>query len=826
MFVTSEGIAQTATVRGTVRDSVGHPLTGATVSVFGTSLGTSTDSSGYYLLVIPAEQSVKIMFSHLSLATDSVTLNLENHKEMVLDKVLKKRVNELPIYVIHDVYHNPTMVPMDPIHALVIPGPGGNSVENLIKTSLGVASNNELSSQYNVRGGNYAENLLYVNGIEIYRPILPRSGQQEGLSFINADMVDKIQFSAGGFEAQYGDKLSSVLDITYKKPDSLAVDVSLSLLGESITLEGTNKRKEPKHKFTYIFGARRKTNSYILNSLDTKGAYRPSFLDLQGYMTYVLNPRWELTALGNFASNQFSLVPENRETTLGTVSQALKLSIYFDGQEADQTQAETAALTAIHTSLSDKTRLKFIASLFQSHEKEAFDILGQYYLDKLENDFGSKNFGDVKFNLGVGSFLSHARNYLDANVYNFEHKGTHKIKHGELLWGIKYQHEVIDDKLNEWNMIDSAGYVLPINDSALILQDQVGNHINLQSNRYSGYFQTNKSFGDDSTTMYNIFAGVRAQYWDFNQQLVVSPRVTFAVVPHWKKSWTFRASAGLYFQPPFYRELRDLSGNIHPEVKAQESIHFVVGGENKFKAWDRPFVFIVEGYYKILDQIDPYKIDNVRIRYLANNSAHGFARGIDMRINGEFVKTVESWASLSVMQTEEDIVGDYYVKKYNKNGDEIIPGYTIDNVATRIDTIHPGYIPRPADQRISFTLFFQDYLPRFPTYKMHLNLIFGTGVPFGPPGIDRYKDIFRMPPYRRVDIGFSKQIIGDNVKKPLHIKVFKHLNSMWFSLEVFNLLQVPNVVSYLWVADVNGTKYAVPNYLTSRQLNARLNIRF
>ena len=824
LFSSFNGIAQegTATIFGTVSDSIGRPLSGADIFVkHFNEYNTRSDSAGKYRLEIPAKIKDTIVFTHIGLAASEAFINPEpNTKTMVNKRMYFSSIDLRGVTVQGEKVDRGTGIThINPRLVDNLPGPGG--FEALLKTFAGVTSNNELSSQYNVRGGNYDENLVYVNDVEIYRPFLVRSGQQEGLSFINSDMVDKVAFSAGGFDAAYGDKMSSVLDIKYKRPVQFAGSVSMSLLGASLSLEGSAGKG---HRFTYLLGIRQKSDQYILGSLDTKGDYHPSFTDLQGYLSYDINDKWELDVLGNYSQNKYTVIPSNRTTTFGTVSAALSFQVFFDGREVDAYQCMTGAVSLIYHP-TEHLKMKFIASAFQTNEDETYDIMGQFYLNQLNNNLGSSNFGNVAFNLGVGTFINHARDYLHANVYNFEQKGFYNYgKSNELQWGAKIQHEVITDNLNEWNYVDSAGFSIPIQPDTMInLQNPIWINHNLNSNRISGYLQ-NKWEGK-SISKPTLTVGVRANYWDVNKQTVISPRANFSIKPNWKKDVVFRVASGFYYQPPFFREMLDLEGNVHPDVKAQQSIHFVVGSDYNFKAWGRPFKFVTEAYYKSLNSIDPYFIDDVRIRYFGNNNAHGYAEGIDFRVNGEFVKNVESWASLSIMQTKEIIDNNIYVNSYNQYGELITPN-VIDTRAVRYDTIKVGYIPRPADQRISFSIFFQDYIPKHPTYKMNLSLVFGTGFPFGPPNSVKFLDAFRMPFYRRVDIGFSKQIVGENAKTPEHIKFLKHFTSIWLSMEVFNLLDVSNTVSYNWVQDAGGTKYAIPNYLTTRQLNVKLNVKF
>lgn len=815
-------MSQQATISGTVTDSTGKALEGASVSVFGMPIAVVTDAEGKYSLSIPA-QALKIVYSFAGLKADTLNIKLKAGEKRTVNSTLRNSVTQLPEFTFQETpVTRVNMIPVNPKLITHIPT-ANQTVEDVIKTLPGVSSSNELSAGYSVRGGNFDENLVYVNDIEIYRPFLVRSGQQEGLSFINPDMVSSIYFSAGGFDAVYGDKMSSVLDIQYRKPKKFGGSFNMSLLGGGLQLEGLSKNK----KLYVTGGFRYKTSSYILGGLDTKGDYKPSFYDVQLLSGYSLSKKTEIEVFGNYSRNNYLVIPSTRETEFGTVKQAYKLKIFFEGQENDLFETGLGAVSITHKP-SDKVKLKFIASGFKTFEEERFDILGQYFLDQLESDIGSQNFGDSKFNLGVGSFLDHARTNLEATVWNVEHKGDYVNDKILLRWGLKYQNEKIEDQLREWQYLDSAGFSVPtIRDSAnpvLSMNSFLNTKANLSSNRYSAYLQNTWTVTD--TTRIILATGVRAQYWDLNQQLIVTPRASVTYKPQWKRNMSFRFAAGAYFQPPFYRELRDLEGVVHTDVKAQESYHFVLGNDYNFLGLGREFKLVTELYYKYLNNIIPYKVDNVRIRYLADQTAKGYATGIDFRLNGEFVQGTESWVSLSFLKTEEDIKGDYYYDYYNSDGEKIIPGYTFNDVAVDSVRHEPGYIPRPTDQRVTFGMFFQDYLPKAPSFKVYLNFLFGTGLPFGPPGNDRYKDVLRIPPYRRVDIGFAKQIIGEDVKRPPKSKTLRKLSEMWITLEVYNLLQVNNVVSYIWVKDVTDRTYAVPNYLTSRQLNGRISIKF
>lgn len=809
-----------ATLFGKVKNENGEPMEGVAIGVPSEGIGTSSGNQGVYELQLPANKKLMVVYSYVSFDKDTVWVKLNEGDKKEMNITLKQPTMRVVIVEDKRSRHY-DIVNIDPINVTVLPTPN-NDISGILKTLSGVSSNNELSTQYNVRGGNYDENLVYVNDIQIYRPFLVRSGQQEGLSFPNIDLIESIKFSAGGFEAKYGDKMSSVLDITYKKPKKFGGTATASLLGGALHFEGVSKNL----RFNYLFGARHRTNKYVLGSLDTKGQYFPNFTDAQTMLNYQLSPNWEWTTLVHYSRNKYTFIPEDRLTQFGTINSALQLQVYFDGQEVNSFETGLGAFSFNYLSDDKKLKLKFITSGFKSLESETFDVEGAYRLQELENNFGSDDLGKAKADIGVGGYLNHARNYLDAIVANAVHKGTFTEENKNMAWGVKYQREIILDELSEWNMIDSAGYSVPQAPSDEIqLRDVVKTTINLNSNRYSGYFQHGWFFYGDSTE-HALTAGIRFNYWDLNNEIIISPRVTYSFKPNWKRDFLFRVSGGAYHQPPFYRELRDLNGNINRNIKAQKSYHAVIGADYNFMAWGRPFKYVGELYYKHLEDLIPYEIDNVRIRYYADNIAHGYAAGIDMKVNGEFVKGVESWFSLSVLQTREDIENDFYYDYYNSDGEKI-NALSDNNVITDSVRIEPGYIPRPTDQRVNVGIFFQDYVPKVPSLKMHLNLLFGTGLPFGPPSFERYKDTLRIPPYRRVDIGFSYEILNEKAKSKMKEKSpFKHLESAWVSLEIFNLLQVSNTISYLWVTDVNNRQYAVPNFLTARQLNLKLIVKF
>lgn len=824
---------ETATVFGVLKNDKGEPLENATIAILGKSAIEKSAPDGSFSITIEANKNVVIAISYVGLKTVKKTVNLPPNERMefLIDMEIDV-VNISEFQLTEEGSRSTSMTKVNPNLATQMAGPN-NSIEAILKTFPGVNSNNELSSQYSVRGGNFDENLVYVNDIEVYRPFLIRSGQQEGLSFINSKMVSDVQFSAGGFDAKYGDKMASVLDVKYKEPEEFAGSVGMSLLGADAHIEGASKN----HRFTYITGARFKSNQYVLRSLDTDGDFKPVFFDVQTYLTYDISEKWEIGVLGNMALNRYKFIPQTRQTEFGTINEALQLTVFFDGQEVDQFQTYFGAISNTFKPR-ENIELKFITSTFSSLEDEKFDIEGAYRINELERDLGSDNFGNVKFNRGVGTFFDHSRNTLDATVFNVEHKGKVVKEKHTTFWGVKYQRELIKDKLSEWSFIDSADFFTPrpsdsigfTNPNAqpeqlLELKEVLKTRISLASNRYSAYLQRSWQWSRD-TVAYTFTLGGRGAYWDFNDEFIFSPRTSFSIKPNWKRNFLFRLAGGVYYQPPFYREMRDFDGVLNENIKSQLSYQVILSSDYNFKAWERPFKFTSEIYYKHMKNIIPYQVDNVRVRYFATNNADAYATGLDLKVNGEFVKGVESWFSMSFMKTEENLKDDFFFKNFNSDGEQIISGFTENDVVVETKRIEPGYIPRPTDQRFAFSLFFQDYIPKLPDFKMNISLHYATGLPFGPPqSRERHLATFRIPPYRRVDIGFS-YVIKKEEKKFKGKNPFNTFKNMWISVEVFNLLQVNNVISYLWIEDVTGRNFAVPNFLTSRQLNLKLHVDF
>lgn len=792
-------------ISGSISDSSHNAIFLANISVRGTGIGTVTARDGSYSLEVPANRELTLVVSCIGYQSVSKKMTIKPGEKVRLDLMMSVSVGNInEVSVMEQSERSTTLDRIDIRTIESLPASGG-SVEALLKTLPGVASGNELSSQYSVRGGNYDENLVYVNDVEIYRPFLIRSGQQEGLSFIDSRMVSSVAFSAGGFEARYGDKMSSVLDITYRKPVEFAGSVDMSLLGGAVHLEDA----PGKGRITFNSGLRYKTNRYLLSSLETKGEYIPDFLDFQTYATCRLGNRTDLNILGNIARNGYAFIPATRRTEFGTVQNPYNLVIYYDGREKDRFDTYQGAVI-LHFRPTDNLSLKLIQSAFGSVESENFDIRGQYLINELDNRLGSETFGDSILNIGIGTFLNHARNQLNATVYSASHIGTWFTGNTQLKWGVRYRHEYITDNIGEWELIDSAGYSIPYSRDQVLLSSLTRSNNLIQSNRMSGFVQTTYNY-EGSKANYFIIGGLRASYWDYNGQLLVSPRVSLSAQPSANRNVMFRVAAGAYDQPPFYKELRYPDGSINPQLMAQKSIHFVMGADYHFMSWNRPFVLSSEVYFKYMHELIPYRLDNVRIEYAAENLARGYATGIEFKINGEFVKDAESWASLSIMKTEEDIKGDYY---YDEDGNRI----------------EPGYYPRPTDRLLNFGLFFQDYFPNNPDYKVNLNFLYGGRLAFSPPDQDRYDLIYHMPAYKRVDIGFSKMVAGDGRidggRKPLHF-----LRSVWITGEIFNLLGVNNTISYLWVKTVSNQdnvpgQFAVPNYLTSRRFNLRVIARF
>ena len=860
---------ENVTIKGSLKTSKGKPINKANISVIGTKIGTTSNKKGEFKFEIENTGSFNLEVSHVKYQKISKKLNSDT------DSVIFIKMKNKVLQTLDVEYKDPgssTTEILPTINASNVALPSGNIEGLLSSVGFGVRQNNELSSGFNVRGGNFDENLIYVNGIEVYRPFLARSGQQEGLSFINPSMVENIVFSAGGFDAKYGDKLSSVLDISYREPVDFEANLSTSLLGTQLQFGD-----RPNSLINYNFGFRYRTNAYLLGALDTKGEYQPRFADVQGLINFNLNEKLKLTAFGTAANNLFSVQPENRQTNFGNINEALRFTVYYEGQENTQYKTYMGALSLQHQT-TEKLSLNYFISTFNTDETEYFDLLGEYRLDELERDLSSDQYGDVAYNRGVGAFLNHARNQLKANVINFYHKGDFINKKQKTSWGLKLQGENVTNDIKEWNYLDSARFNTPkpidsvgyqdpssIPYQQLVLSNLIKANNKIASSRVTGFIQhrfkfnrskeinlqynTDSNFNLDTTfTSQDYFTatiGARANYWTFNNQTVFSPRINIKWRPAFykyennqiiRKNITFRLATGYYYQPPFYRAARYLDGSINPTIRAQKSIHIVAGGDLVFNMWDRKFKFGSEIYYKFLQDIIPYEIENVRVNYYGENLASGYARGIDLKINGEFVEGIQSYASLSWLQTKEDLSNDFYYEYFNQNGEKIIPGYTIDQ--NRADSIlyEPGFIPRPTDQRLSFSMFFQDQMPddwdtekvKWSNMKVNINVLVASRLPYGPPGNKRYSDTLRSSFYKRVDIGFSKDLINNETdrSKFKEKSIFNEIEALWIAFEVFNLLDISNTTNYTWIRDVSGRQYSIPSFLTSRRLNLKLVARF
>jgi hypothetical protein len=798
---------QTAKVAGVVLDENSKPVENVNVSYQTKSV--TTDANGFYQITVPANQKVVLVFTHVSLKKITATFELKPNENLEWHAVMNDKADQLSEVVITSSKRRVqgiTTIDPETIRRNTSAMPG---VESVLKTFAGVNANNELSSGYNVRGGNYDENLVYVNEIEVYRPFLIRSGQQEGLSFTNTDMVQNVDFSAGGFQAKYGDKLSSVLDITYRKPTKFGITAEASFLGGSLTGEGVSKNK----KWSAITGVRYRDNSLLVNSQETSTNYHPTFIDVQTNINFNPNKRWQYSFLGNVSQNKYNYQPLSRQTNFGTIDEPIALQVFYEGQENDKYRTLFGAFKTNYVANENNT-FKLISSIYHTQEQEYFDILAAYFLGEVDTNIGSETLGQVTYNRGIGTQLNHARNDLDALIFNAEVKGVHQIKNKKHLieWGFKYTRENIRDRIVEWEVIDSAGF--SINPPPVHLpNNQPGNpytgplvpYHNLRAtnfvdiNRFSGYAQwsTKTKLGENQLW---LNAGARFHSWVVSgdgiatekTQTVFSPRAQLTLKPDWEKDMVFRFSTGMYHQPPFYRELRDMDGVVNPNVKAQQSIHFVLSNDYNFKLNNRPFKLVTEAYYKTMTDVNTYTLENVRIRYRANNDATAYAYGLDMRLNGEFVPGTESWLSFGYMKTEE-----------NQN--------------------NKGFIARPTDQRLKFGILFQDYMPNIPNMKLYLNLVYNTGLPGGSPSYaDSYDYQLRLRDYRRADVGFSYILTEKNNERPdgHWLKKFQDLS---VGFEIFNLFNNQNAITNTWVRDVyTKNQYGIPNYMTTRVFNVKL----
>lgn len=801
--------AQSAHIKGIILDNKNQAVEGVNVAYKG--IAAQSNENGFYEIDVPSNIKITLVFSHTSLKKATVTFTLKPKEDYEFNLVMSEKDEQMGevVITVNNKKRVQGITTIEPETIRKIPGANAG-VENILKSLPGVNSNNELSTQYAVRGGNYDENLVYVNEIEVYRPFLIRSGQQEGLSFTNTDLVQNIDFSAGGFQSKFGDKLSSVLDITYRKPIQFGATTELSFLGGNLAVDAVSKNK----KWSAITGVRYRNNSLLVKSQETQTNYTPTFADVQTNINFNSSAKWQWSFLGNISQNNYQYQPLTRQTNFGTIAEPKALVIYYEGQEKDKYSTYFGAVKSTFNA-SKKSTFKMIASAYHTQEQEHFDILAEYLLAEVDANIGSDTFGDVSSSRGIGSQLSHARNDLDALIINTELKGIHNINKNQLEWGMKFTHESIRDRVIEWEVIEDSGFsinppsdTLPINDQPytpytgpLVPYNTVRATNFVDISRLSGYAQwSRKGYIGNNEIWFN--AGVRSQSWTVSgenltgsTQITVSPRVQISLKPNWNKDMFFRLSGGLYHQPPSYRELRDANAVVNLDVKAQQSVHFVLSNDYSFTMWKRPFKMVSELYYKSLTDVNPYTLDNVRIRYAAANNAVAYAQGFDFRLNGEFVPGTESWFSFGYLKTEENIE--------NK-----------------------GYISRPTDQKFKFALLFQDYMPNIPTVKLYLNLVYNTGLPGGSPSYaNPYLYQNRLRDYRRADVGFSKVLVDSkNSSTKKWLKDFKELA---VGLEIFNLFNNQNAITNTWVRDVElKNQYAIPNYMTTRVFNVKLNMRF
>jgi hypothetical protein len=767
---------------GNVVDDNQQPVEFATVRIEKQLIATTTNLKGHYTISGKSTDSVVVVFSMIGYQTRKRVL-VNPKGNITLNVMIPSLAVELGGVTISEIQRQTTS--MQKLHveqSKNMPSTSGNAVEDLISTQAGVSTHSELSSQYNVRGGSFDENSVYINGIEVYRPQLVRSGQQEGLSIINSDMVEGIGFSAGGFEAKYGDKMSSVLDITYKKPKQFEGSAAASLLGSSVYLGFATKH------FTMTNGLRYKSNRYLLGSLETKGEYDPRFVDYQTYMSYTPNKRWNIDLIGNISQNRYNFKPSDRNTSFGTMEDVKSFKVYFDGQEKDLFRTFFGTLN-ITRHLGENTDLTLLTSAYKTKERETFDIQGQYWLNET----------NTSDNLGVGTYMNHARNYLTANVKSLGLQFKRKAKSHNIQAGFTWKNEHIDETSREWEMRDSSGYSLPHSAQALELIYNLKSINKLNSNRIETYIQDIFRF-QSNMGLFTLNYGARLSHWSLNSETLFSPRVSLGFIPKKYEDLTFRFATGIYYQAPFYKELRDtatVDGNtvatFNKNIKSQRSIHFVLGADYKFRLAGRLYKFTTEVYYKALSHLIPYNIDNVRIVYYGGNIASGYTTGLDFKLYGEFVPGTDSWISLSLMKAEEKLNGKW--------------------------------VPQPTDQRYSINLFFTDFFPNTTRWKMTLKGSFADGLPFGPPHTGLEKQVFRAPAYRRVDIGMSYRLLN-NEEHDHHRGLAQYLRNVWLGLDCFNIFGLSNVNSYYWVTDVHNQQYAVPNYLTGRQINARFLVEF
>lgn len=790
LLIASAGYAQVK-IFGKVIDAEEQPIEFATVRIAGTAVGATTGLDGSYNLSVAESDTIEIIFTCIGYKEHKQKLISPSGNVNVNAKLFKTTRELEAIEVTEYKKQTGGMQTLDAGQLKVGPNASGNAVEGLLTTIAGVSSKDEMSSQYSVRGGSYDENSVYINGIEVYRPQLISSGQQEGLSIINPSLVGSIEFSTGGFSAEYGDKMSSVLDITYRQPESFEGNVAASLMGAEAAIG------QSTGKFSQLHGIRYKRNTTLLSSLETKGEYDPSFFDYQTNLRLKLNDQWNISFLGNIAMNNYKFTPKTRSTSFGTSQNVKEFTVYFDGKERDRFETYFGALE-LNYDVNKSTGFTLLASGFLTNELVAYDISGEYWLDEAGTNDGENSVGGE---IGVGKYLEHSRNRFQAGVFTLGLKGHTSLNRHNLQYGLEYRNQQIYDRTSEWEQRDSAGYSLPNIDNKLEMIYNLTSKHDLTTNKLSWYAQDTYRLMVNAG-LFTFNGGLRMSYWDFNNEFLVSPRISIGYIPEFNNSLSFRLSGGLYYQSPFYKEFRetktDENGNSYAElnrdIKSQRSIQLILGGDYTFRALDRPFKITAEAYYKKLDDIIPYELDNLKIVYSGRNEADGFIAGIDFKFFGQFVPGTDSWFSFSLMKTQENLNG---VK-----------------------------VPRPTDQRYSFGVFFNDYFPKFPKLKFSLKGIISDGFPMTPPQVSRDVSYFRAPAYKRLDIGFQYQLVGGEKDGVRPYNFWRHFKSIWIGVDVFNLFDFSNVSSYYWVTDVNNIQYAVPNYLTRRQFNVNLSVAF
>ncbi len=772
----SFSLAQGQVITGTVKNQKDLLLEGVNITLKGQRIGTTTDQEGRFNLTFNNQDSVILIFSFIGyISTERVVYPNESGISIIL-KESTELLDEVKVTGNRNEIVGPSVTKLNPKSAEILPTPF-REFNKILVTLPGVVSNNELSSTYSVRGGNFDENQVYVNDIPIYRPFLVTNGQQEGLSFINSDLVSSVEFSAGGWQAKYGDKLSSVLNVEYKTPDKFGGSMSASLLGGSIHFEGASKNE----RLNYTAGARHKSSKYLLNTLETNGQYLPRFTDFQSFINFNIGrkedkKRTTLGLLTSYARNRYEVTPESRETEFGNFNQSLRLFVAFEGKELLEYDTYQGGLKLNHR-ISDTWRTQLITSVVKATEREYTEVEGGYRLCDVDKNLSSSTFNDCVFTRGIGTNYDYGRNSLEAEILNAENRNVISLDKATLEFGFGYSRQQIEDQLQEYDFTDSADFVTQIN------AVQASNTI--ASNQYSGFVQGTFDLSSTITTT----LGVRGNYWDLNEQFLVSPRWQISIKPDFSRKVVFSGAIGIYQQPPFFRELRNFDGELNTKLKAQQSLHIIGGVDYSLTWWGRPFVLTSEVYYKKINNVVPYEVDNVKVRYYANNNAEAYAAGFDMRISGEFIEGAESWFSLGLLNVREDVEGD-----------------------------GRGYIRRPSDQRLNVAVFFQDHLPNNPDIRVNLNFLYGSGLPFGPPGNFQNRNSFNGDAYTRIDMGFSRVF---------HLKsILKESETLLtLSAEILNLFGSDNAISYTWIADVNNNQYAVPNALSARFLNIRATIK-